>query len=98
MADQHASPEANVPAAKNGKLENLEQAATINFRNELARKAIHLFSLSIPLIYYFISRSARPYSSSPFDRSFCRSRPCTFLCPGRKPLVHTMVWMASSQA
>jgi dolichol kinase len=56
MADQHASPEANVPAAKNGRLENLEQAATINFRNELARKAIHLFSLSIPLIYYFISR------------------------------------------
>jgi dolichol kinase len=51
-ADQHAS-----PATKNGRLENLEQAATINFRNELARKAIHLFSLSIPLIYFFISRS-----------------------------------------
>jgi len=51
-ADQHAG-----PAAKNGRLENLEQAATINFRNELARKAIHLFSLSIPLIYFFISRS-----------------------------------------
>ena len=51
-ADQHAS-----PATKNGRLENLEQTATINFRNELARKAIHLFSLSIPLIYFFISRS-----------------------------------------
>ena len=51
-ADQHAS-----PATKNGRLENLEQAATINFRNELARKAIHLFSLSIPLIYFFISRT-----------------------------------------
>jgi dolichol kinase len=51
-ADQHAG-----PAAKNGRLENLEQAATINFRNELARKAIHLFSLSIPLIYFFISRT-----------------------------------------
>jgi dolichol kinase len=51
-ADQHAS-----PAAKNGRLENLEQTATINFRNELARKAIHLFSLSIPLIYFFISRT-----------------------------------------
>ena len=51
-ADQHAR-----PAAKNGRLENLEQAAPINFRNELARKAIHLFSLSIPLIYFFISRT-----------------------------------------
>jgi dolichol kinase len=34
----------------------LHHAATIDFRAELIRKAIHLCSLSIPTIYYFISR------------------------------------------
>ncbi|MDO8550779.1 MAG: dolichol kinase, partial [Ignavibacteria bacterium] len=29
---------------------------TINYRDELVRKLIHLFSLSIPIVYYFISR------------------------------------------
>ncbi len=31
--------------------------ATIHYRDELVRKLIHLFSLSIPVIYYFIPRS-----------------------------------------
>jgi dolichol kinase len=30
---------------------------TINYRDELVRKLIHLFSLSIPIIYYFIPTS-----------------------------------------
>ena len=30
---------------------------TINYRDELVRKLIHLCSLSIPIIYYFISRT-----------------------------------------
>lgn len=30
---------------------------TINYRDELVRKLIHLCSLSIPIIYYFITRS-----------------------------------------
>jgi dolichol kinase len=30
---------------------------TINYRDELVRKLIHLISLSIPIIYYFIPRS-----------------------------------------
>ncbi len=30
---------------------------TINYRDELVRKLIHLCSLSIPIIYYFIARS-----------------------------------------
>ena len=30
---------------------------TIHYRDELVRKLIHLFSLSIPIIYYFISRN-----------------------------------------
>ena len=29
---------------------------TIHYRDELVRKLIHLFSLSIPIIYYFVSR------------------------------------------
>jgi len=41
----------------NGTLPHLEQAATIDFRNELVRKGIHLFSLSIPIIYFLIPRS-----------------------------------------
>jgi len=35
----------------------LEKAATINYRSEVIRKGIHLCSLSIPLIYFFITRS-----------------------------------------
>jgi len=31
---------------------------TIHYRDELVRKLIHLFSLSIPVIYYFISRDS----------------------------------------
>ena len=30
---------------------------TIHYRDELVRKLIHLFSLSIPIIYYFIPSS-----------------------------------------
>ncbi len=31
--------------------------STIDFKGELARKSIHMFSLSIPIIYYFIDRN-----------------------------------------
>ncbi len=31
---------------------------TINYRDELVRKLIHLTSLSIPIVYYFVPRSA----------------------------------------
>jgi dolichol kinase len=37
-------------------LKHLEQNATIDYRYEIVRKGIHLFSLSIPVIYFFISR------------------------------------------
>jgi len=37
-------------------LKHLEHNATIDYRYEIVRKGIHLFSLSIPVIYYFISR------------------------------------------
>jgi dolichol kinase len=37
-------------------LEQLDQNATIEYRHEIVRKGIHLFSLSIPIIYFFISK------------------------------------------
>jgi len=37
-------------------LKHLEQNATIDYRYEIVRKGIHLFSLSIPTIYFFISQ------------------------------------------
>jgi dolichol kinase len=37
-------------------LKHLERNATIDYRYEIVRKGIHLFSISIPVIYYFISR------------------------------------------
>jgi dolichol kinase len=37
-------------------LKHLDRTATIEYKYELVRKAIHLFSLSIPTIYFFISR------------------------------------------
>ncbi|MCX7985248.1 MAG: dolichol kinase [Bacteroidetes bacterium] len=38
-------------------LNHLEEKATIDFKNEVIRKGIHLLSLSIPIIYYFIPKS-----------------------------------------
>ncbi len=39
-----------------GELKHLDQTATIDYRYEVIRKGIHLISLSIPTIYFFISR------------------------------------------
>ncbi len=38
-------------------VENLQHYATIDFKNEIIRKGIHLLSLSIPAIYYFIPQN-----------------------------------------
>lgn len=51
----------DVPSGESGQPEGhdlgrLEHAATIEYRHELVRKAIHLTSLSIPVIYFFISK------------------------------------------
>jgi len=37
-------------------VESLHSTATIDYRAELVRKSIHLVSLSIPTVYYFISK------------------------------------------
>jgi dolichol kinase len=41
---------------RDSELRHLNHTATIEYKHELARKAIHLFSLSIPTIYYYISK------------------------------------------
>ncbi len=50
-------PEVSVPPPPpSGERRSLEEKATIDFRYELVRKGIHLTSLSIPIIYSFITR------------------------------------------
>jgi dolichol kinase len=48
----------------------LGQDATIEYRHELIRKAIHLCSLSIPVIYYFIPKSFALKLLAPITFSF----------------------------
>ena len=43
-------------SVRNSELKHLDQTATIEYKHEIVRKAIHLFSLSIPTIYFFISK------------------------------------------
>lgn len=45
-------------------------AATIEYRHELVRKAIHLTSLSIPIVYYFISRESALLILLPLTAAF----------------------------
>ena len=44
-------------APEEAAVRRLEQEATIEYRHELVRKAIHLCSLSIPVVYSFIPKS-----------------------------------------
>jgi dolichol kinase len=49
-------PSSPVERPGDGTIGHLEETATIEYRHEVVRKAIHMCSLSIPIIYYFISR------------------------------------------
>jgi dolichol kinase len=51
-------------------LRHLDHTATIEYKHELARKAIHLFSLSIPTIYFFISKQMALYLLLPITAGF----------------------------
>lgn len=57
-------------SVRGSELKSLDQTATINYKNELARKGIHLFSLSIPVIYFFISKQSALYLLVPITASF----------------------------
>jgi len=54
-SDHVPPPPATTPASA-GDEPDLHAAATIDYRSELVRKAIHLCSLSIPVIYSFITK------------------------------------------
>jgi dolichol kinase len=43
-------------SAQGSVLNDLDRTATIEYKHEVVRKAIHLFSLSIPIIYFFIPK------------------------------------------
>ena len=43
-------------SVRGNELTHLDHTATIVYKHEFVRKSIHLFSLSIPTIYYFISK------------------------------------------
>ena len=51
-------------------IEQLEHAATIEYQHELVRKGIHIFSLSIPIIYFFISKQLALYLLLPMTAAF----------------------------
>jgi dolichol kinase len=51
-------------------LKHLDDTATIGYQHEIARKGIHLFSLSIPIIYFFISKQFALYLLLPITAAF----------------------------
>ena len=57
-------------SVRGSELKSLDQTATIQYKNELVRKAIHLFSLSIPVIYFFISKQLALFLLVPITAAF----------------------------
>lgn len=51
-------------------LKHLDHTATIEYRHEIVRKGVHLLSLSIPIIYFFISRQLAIYLLLPVTTIF----------------------------
>jgi dolichol kinase len=49
---------------------HLEDTATIDYKHELVRKAIHMCSLSIPIIYYFLSKEQALWLLIPLTAAF----------------------------
>ncbi len=49
---------------------HLQQTATIEYKHELVRKAIHMCSLSIPIVYYFLTKPQALYLLVPITAAF----------------------------
>ena len=49
---------------------HLQETATIEYKHELVRKAIHMCSLSIPIIYYFLTKQQALYLLAPIALTF----------------------------
>ena len=57
-------------SVRSSELTHLDHTATIEYKHELVRKSIHLFSLSIPIIYFFISKQLALYLLVPITAAF----------------------------
>jgi dolichol kinase len=55
---------------RGSELKHLDHTATIEYKHEVVRKAIHLLSLSIPTIYFFISRQSALFLLVPITAGF----------------------------
>jgi dolichol kinase len=53
-----------------GSVGHLERTATIEYRHELVRKAIHMCSLSIPIVYFFLTREQALWILGPLTVAF----------------------------
>jgi len=62
-AGDSPSPDAQAPEA-------LHHKATIDYSSEIVRKGIHLASLAIPIIYYYVSRETGLYLLVPMATAF----------------------------
>ncbi len=63
-----SSPSASPPS--DSAVGHLQDNATIEYKNEVVRKAIHMCSLSIPIIYYFISKEQALWLLIPITSTF----------------------------
>jgi dolichol kinase len=63
-----STPRATSP--ENSGVEHLRDAATIEYKHELVRKAIHMCSLSIPIVYYFLTKEQALYLLVPITSAF----------------------------
>jgi dolichol kinase len=57
-------------SSKDAGVGHLEDNATIEYKHELVRKAIHMCSLSIPIIYYFLSKEQALWLLFPITAAF----------------------------
>ncbi len=55
---------------RSSELRHLDRTATIEYKHELVRKAIHLFSLSIPIIYFFVTKKLALFLLVPVTAAF----------------------------
>jgi dolichol kinase len=57
-------------SSSGGSVGHLEHTATIEYRHELVRKAIHMCSLSIPIVYFFLTREQALWILVPMTIAF----------------------------
>ncbi len=59
-----------VSSSEDSAVGHLRDAATIEYKHEVVRKAIHLCSLSIPVVYYFLTKEQALYLLLPITAAF----------------------------